>query len=217
MNTPNKITISIIILVPFMMFFYLSSFIPYGIGKFIAFALFIIAAVTDRIDGHLARKNKQVTDLGKLLDPIADKMLITCGFLLIIVDSTIAQPWGIICFTILFARDTLVNMLRQIGATKGYVFAATISGKLKAIFQYIHIPTFILIAGLNSLNLTGDISNIILTILNVIGYVMLGIATIITFWSAIDYTVKNLKLFEQNSKVVNETPTNNKNIIEENK
>lgn len=198
MNTPNKLSILRIVLVPIMMFFYLADFIPYGIGKFIAVLLFVAAALTDRLDGYLARKNNQVTDLGKLLDPIADKMLITCGLLLVIIDGTIVSPVGIICFTILFARDTLVNMLRQVGATKGYVFAATLSGKLKAIFQYIHIPLFMFIAGLNVVLTATEFTSALLLVLNILAYTILIVATSVTIWSAIDYTIQNVELSKQN-------------------
>lgn len=200
MNTPNKLSIIRIAIVPVMMFFYLATFIPLGIGKYIAIALFIAAAITDRLDGYLARKNNQVTDLGKLLDPIADKMLITCGFLLIIIDGTVVSPVGIICFTILFARDTLVNMLRQVGATKGYVFAATLSGKLKAIFQYIHIPLFMLVAGLSVVLPATDFANGFMLALKILAYTILVIATAITTWSAIDYTIQNVRLSKQNDE-----------------
>ena len=84
MNLPNKLTLLRIILIPFMMFFYLADFIPYGIGKIVAIVIFILASLTDLLDGKIARKYNLVTDLGKFLDPIADKLLTATAFLLIL-------------------------------------------------------------------------------------------------------------------------------------
>ena len=192
MNLPNKLSILRICLVPFIMFFYLAPFIPYG--KIIAIALFIVAAVTDLFDGKIARKNGLVTDLGKLLDPIADKMLITCSLFLIVFDLTIAHPWGIIALTVLFTRDCIVNGVRQIAATKGVAVAAEKSGKIKAILAYIYIPFFMFIAQLNISIVDFAAYDTVITIFYVIGYILLAAATIVTAWSAIDYPLKNKDL-----------------------
>ena len=217
MNLPNKLSILRIVLVPIMMFFYLATFIPYGIGKWIAAVIFIVAALTDRLDGKIARSRKQITDLGKLLDPIADKLLLTCGLMLIVVDQTILQPFGIIGLAVLIARDILVNALRQIGSTKGIVFAATLSGKLKAIFHYIYIPTFMVVAGLFSAGLTTGVWSIIILVLEIISYTIFAIATGITIWSAIDYTVQNKKLLEEKKKEeqMKEQQNSNNNEVEQ--
>ena len=146
MNLPNKLTLSRIILIPFMMFFYLASFIPYGIGKIVALAIFIVAALTDLLDGKIARKYNLVTNLGKFMDPIADKVLTTAVFILLIADSTIARPWGAIIVTIIVAREFMVSALRLLAATKGKVLAADIWGKAKTMTQMIALPIFILLA-----------------------------------------------------------------------
>ncbi len=192
MNLPNKLSIIRICLVPFIMFFYLAPFIPYG--KFIAIVLFIAAAVTDLFDGKIARKNGLVTDLGKLLDPIADKMLITCSLFLIVFDLTIAFPWGLIALTVLFTRDCIVNGVRQIAATKGVAVAAEKSGKIKAILAYIYIPFFMFIAELKELIAGVSAYDTVMTIFYVVGYILLAAATIVTAWSAIDYPIKNKDL-----------------------
>ncbi len=211
MNLPNKLSIFRIMLVPFIMFFYLAPFIPYGIGKILAIVLFIVAALTDLFDGNIARKNGLVTDLGKLLDPIADKMLITCSLFLVVFDQTIAFPWGIIALTILFARDCVVNGVRQIAATKGVAVAAEWSGKLKAILAYIYIPWFMFIA---VLNVFGDVSGMDTAILvfEIIGYIVMAAATIVTAWSAIDYPLKNKAVIFTDNKKDNEIKAENKNV-----
>ena len=204
MNLPNKLSIIRICLVPFIMFFYLAPFIPYG--KFIAIVLFIAAAVTDLFDGKIARKNGLVTDLGKLLDPIADKMLITCSLFLIVFDLTIAFPWGLIALTVLFTRDCIVNGVRQIAATKGVAVAAEKSGKIKAILAYIYIPFFMFIAELKELIAGVSAYDTVMTIFYVVGYILLAAATIVTAWSAIDYPIKNKDLIMPKHEQVEQAP-----------
>lgn len=193
MNLPNKLSFLRIILVPLIMFFYLATFIPFG--KVVAIVLFIVAALTDLFDGKIARARGLVTDLGKLLDPIADKMLITCSLFLIVLDGTIAHPWGIIALTILFTRDCIVNGIRQIAATKGVVVAAVWSGKIKAILAYTYLPMFMLLAQFHILQsdmLAGSqVFDTIVLIFSILCYIVLAAGTLVTAWSAIDYTLKN--------------------------
>ncbi len=196
MNLPNKLSLMRICFVPLIIFFYLASFIPYG--KIVAVVLFIVAALTDLYDGKIARSRGLVTDLGKLLDPIADKLLYTCSLFLVVVDGTILAPWGILALIILFARDTLVNGIRQVAATKGVVLAAGWSGKIKAILAYIYIPLFMFLAQGIFAN-TGYVAcDIINTVLTVIAYVVLGVGTLVTIWSGVEYTVKNKYIFATN-------------------
>ena len=86
MNLPNKLTVARIALIPFVMFFYMATFIPYGIGKILALALFILAAITDLLDGKIARKHNLITDFGKFLDPIADKILTSAVLFMLVAD-----------------------------------------------------------------------------------------------------------------------------------
>ncbi len=208
MNTPNKLSFLRILLVPLIYVFYLLPIDPYG--KFIAVGLFILAALTDQLDGHLARKNNQVTDLGKLLDPLADKLLYCGCMFLIVVDGTIAHPWGIIGLFIIFARDTLINGIRQVAATKGVVVAAVLSGKLKAIFAYIFIPLFMFYAGWLSVGSTAQWFTICGDVIMWAAYIIYAIAIVITIWSAIDYTVKNKGVFKDMEKPVNKNQNETK-------
>ena len=198
MNLPNKLSFARIFLVPIIYVFYLA--VPSPWGKLVAMLLFIAAAITDQLDGHLARKNNQVTDLGKLLDPMADKLLY-CGCLfLIVVDGTIIAPWGIIGLFIIFARDTLVNGIRQVGATKGVVFAAPISGKLKAIFAYIFIPMFMFVAANIGAGAESTVWTTINYVIEIMAYVVFAIAIVVTIWSAIDYTIKNKEVLKSKTE-----------------
>lgn len=191
MNLPNRLSLLRIILVPILMFFYFADFIPYGIGKLIAIVLFIVAAFTDMLDGRIARKNNLVTDLGKLLDPIADKLLTTAGLLLVACDLTIPFPYSaIVCF-IIFGRDVVVSGIRQIASSQGQVIAAHFSGKLKAIFLYTSIPCLMLLSFNYRYNpatlLFGDTGTLAFEIIN---WILLGAATILTAYSCFDYVMR---------------------------
>jgi len=197
MNLPNKLSLARIILVPFMMFFYLATFIdPWG--KFVAFAIFVIAAITDLFDGKIARKTGQVTDLGKLLDPIADKLLYSIGFALIVAYGVIPSPYGIIAFAILLFRDFMIDGIRQIAGSKGVVIPAAKSGKLKAVLHDIHIPMFIVLAGTKQFS--GEFWNVFNEVLLILSLIVLALATIVTIYSAFDYFKRSKNLIFSDSE-----------------
>lgn len=197
MNLPNKLTMLRIILIPFMMFFYLASFIPFGIGKIVATVIFIVASLTDLLDGKIARKYNLVTDLGKFLDPIADKLLTATAFLLIMADGTLLAPWGVIIVAIIIAREYTVSALRQIAGTKGIVLAADMWGKIKTVVQMIALPTCFLVAYLNC---AGFASTTAILVVSIVSYVLVGLATVLTVMSGIHYLVKNRECFKDDSK-----------------
>ncbi len=197
MNLPNKLTMLRIILIPFMMFFYLASFIPFGIGKIVATVIFIVASLTDLLDGKIARKYNLVTDLGKFLDPIADKLLTATAFLLIMADGTLPAPWGVIVVAIIIAREYTVSALRQIAGTKGIVLAADMWGKIKTVVQMIALPTCFLVAYLNC---AGFASTTAILVVSIVSYVLVGLATVLTVMSGIHYLVKNRECFKDDSK-----------------
>ena len=192
MNLPNKITLIRIILIPFVIFFYLANFIPYG--KLVALILFIIASCTDFLDGYYARKYSLITDLGKLLDPIADKILVSSALLLIITDGTVLAPYGVIAGIIIIGREFIVSALRQIAASKNYVMAADKLGKLKTVFQDITLPVFLFISFINAEQLLQI--EVFLSILNIIAYTTLGIATALTIISCVNYLIKNREVLK---------------------
>ena len=186
MNLPNKLSLTRIILVPVFMCLYLMDFIPYG--KLIAAAVFILAALTDMWDGQIARKHNLITDLGKLLDPIADKMLLLGGLLVIMADGIMLIEFLIVIAFLVVARDHLVNSYRQIGASKGVIFAAVFSGKIKSIILYIAIIMAMALGGIYQANF---FSGLALDICTYATYGMLALGGIFTVYSAIDYTIKN--------------------------
>ena len=197
MNIPNKISLTRICLMPLFILFSLLSF-PYS--KFIALAIFLIAAISDAIDGHIARKYNLVTDLGKFLDPIADKLLATTGLLLLIVgqDPIIPMPYGIIVMFIMILRDYEVTGLRQIGQLKGRVIAADKVAKVKANFLYATLVYGLLISALR------DFSSIngteFLKYFTLVFYVFVGITTCLIALSGIVYLVNNFSVFKEDKK-----------------
>ena len=189
MNLPNKLSLTRLIITPIMMFFYLASFIPYS--KFIALALFIIGAITDFLDGHIARKYNMVTNLGKFLDPIADKLLVTTALILVACDGTIIVPFGAIALAIFVGRDLAVDMLRQVASAKGVVIAADKLGKYKTFSQDIAFPLLILYSAIKVISA----SKLVVTILMWIAYGFLILATALTIISLVNYLVKNKNVF----------------------
>ena len=166
MNTPTKITFARIIAIILMIVtLFILSVIPNwhtielgntGINLvfLIVFIFFVLASYTDYLDGHLARKNNQVTDLGKFLDPVADKLLIN-SIVIFLVAPTVFAPYipascapvmsfSIWCAIILVARDIVVDALRFIAASKGKVIAANIFGKVKTVLEMVAIGAVLL-------------------------------------------------------------------------
>ncbi len=196
MNLPNKLTVLRMILIPFMIFFYLANFIPYGIGKLVALAIFIIASITDTLDGNIARSKNLVTNFGKFLDPIADKMLTTSLLLLLVADGTIVNPYGVIIAIIIIAREFMVSGIRLMAATKGTVLAADIWGKAKTVVQMVALP----IAAVYSYLLTCGFNVVgwLVTTFMWASYISLGVATLLTIISGVNYLVKNRGCLKEN-------------------
>ncbi|MGN1200943.1 MAG: CDP-diacylglycerol--glycerol-3-phosphate 3-phosphatidyltransferase [Candidatus Caccovivens sp.] len=208
MNLPNKITISRIFLIPLFVFFYLVDFIPYG--KLIATIIFIVACWTDALDGHIARKNNLVTNLGKFLDPIADKVLAMSGILLLIATPItpnvgteivpIIYPTyiGIIAGIIILARELIISAFRQIAATKNVVLAADIYGKIKAVFQDITLAFYFIYAFVIEEFYNASIQAWKTTnaVLSIVGYVLLAITVIMTIVSGVKYITNNKQVLK---------------------
>ena len=198
MNIPNKLSLSRLVITPIMMFFYLASFIPFG--KFIAVGLFIIGAITDFLDGYIARKYNLVTDMGKFLDPIADKLLVTSALILVATDGTIMAPFGAIVLAIFVGRDLTVDVLRLLASGKGIVIAADKLGKYKTFSQDIAFALFLTYSGILSVS-TVVVLN---TVFMYLSYLFLALATILTVVSLINYLLKNKQIFVDTLKDKND-------------
>ena len=131
MNLPNKLTLIRIAMIPVFLFFLMTEFVPYS--AYIALAVFILAAATDALDGHIARSRGLVTDFGKFADPLADKILVLSALIGLIELGQI----GAIPVIIIIAREFMVTGLRIVAIGSGKVIAAGISGKIKTVLQMI--------------------------------------------------------------------------------
>ncbi|MBQ8444158.1 MAG: CDP-diacylglycerol--glycerol-3-phosphate 3-phosphatidyltransferase [Clostridia bacterium] len=214
MNTPNKITLSRLLLIPLIVFFYLANFVPYG--KLIATILFVIACLTDFLDGYLARKNNQVTLLGKFFDSIADKVLIMTGLLLIVYTGGQTFPavyptWlGLICVIIILAREFIVSALRQIAAAKGKVLAADMGGKIKATAQYVVVTLYMVLAFVQEEFLpTSALDDQWIAIIRFILMILLVGATLLTIYSGASYLIRNRHVFKEEGEKKESTKVDN--------
>lgn len=149
LNTPNKLTILRICMIPLFIFFLLFEGIPFN--YLIALAVFAIASLTDMLDGHLARKHNLITNFGKFLDPLADKMLVTSALICFIELDAVSS----IVVVIIIAREFLVTSLRLIAAAEGKVIAAGLFGKIKTCAQIGAIIITMLLMQMVELNLLG--------------------------------------------------------------
>lgn len=172
MNLPNKLTILRVILIPFFVFFMLAPYFE-GYGNYIAVAIFIIASITDFLDGHIARKHNLVTNFGKFMDPLADKLLV-CAALVCLVETGKLASWIVI---IIISREFIISGFRLIASDNGVVIAASYWGKFKTTFQILMVIVLIL--------------NIPMAFFQVLGTILTYIALALTIISLVDYVVKN--------------------------
>jgi len=172
MNLPNKLTILRVILVPFFVFFMLAPYFE-GYGNYIAVAIFIIASFTDFLDGYLARKHNLVTNFGKFMDPLADKLLV-CSALICLIQTGHLESWIVI---IIIAREFIISGFRLVASDNGVVIAASYWGKFKTVSQMLMVIVLIL--------------DIPFVAFDIIGLVLKYLALALTVISLIDYVVKN--------------------------
>ncbi len=195
MSLPNRITIVRITLIPLMVLgFYLDEMIEgFKLGGLIAAALFSLAAITDFLDGYIARKRNLITTVGKFLDPIADKVLVITALFLIVEGGLVAAPYGAIFSSLIVARELMISGFRQIAASSGVVISADKSGKIKAVFQDIAMIMFLLLKTVRQFpELFGGA---LIDAYATLSYVVLAAAVILTIWSGIAYIVKNKAVF----------------------
>ena len=169
MNLPNKLTLFRVILIPFFVLFMLVDITAYD--KWIALAIFIVASLTDLLDGKIARKYNLVTNFGKFMDPLADKLLV-CSSLICLVALTKIPAWIVI---IIIAREFIISGFRLIASDNGVVIAASYWGKFKTTFQMVMIC--LMLADIEAISL--------------ITTVVMWIALILTIVSLVDYLIKN--------------------------
>ena len=172
MNLPNKLTMFRVILIPFFVFFLLAPYFT-GYGNYIAVAIFIVASLTDLLDGKIARKYNLVTNFGKFMDPLADKLLV-CSALICLIALDKIPAWVVI---IIIAREFIISGFRLIASDNGVVIAASYWGKFKTASQMLMVIVLML-------NIPGKVFSII-------GTVLIYVSLVLTVISLIDYIVKN--------------------------
>ena len=172
MNFPNKLTLFRVVLIPFFVFFLLAPYFE-EYGNYIAVAIFIVASITDFLDGKIARKYNLVTNFGKFMDPLADKLLV-CSALICLIQLELIPAWVVI---IIIAREFIISGFRLVASDNGVVIAASYWGKFKTAFQMLTVIVLIL-----------NIPNKVFTIL---GTVLIYVSLALTVISLIDYIAKN--------------------------
>jgi CDP-diacylglycerol--glycerol-3-phosphate 3-phosphatidyltransferase len=178
MNLPNKITMLRIILIPFFVFFMLTDTIPYA--KYIAAAIFVVASLTDTLDGYLARKYHLVSNFGKFMDPLADKLLVCSALVCFVALPDNPMPaWGVI---VIISRDFIISGFRLVAADAGVVIAASWWGKIKTVVQMVMSVVLIV-------NFDG-------TVINIIEWILIYAAILLTVVSLVDYLWKNRKVLD---------------------
>lgn len=190
MNLPNKLTLSRVVMVPFFVFFLLMT-PQYTYFKWIALAIFVVASLTDLLDGYLARKLQLVTNFGKFMDPLADKLLV-CSALIGMSALHVIPAWITI---IIIAREFIISGFRLIAAEKGVVIAASMWGKWKTTFQMIMICVQMIVIdrylSMASIPATDVGLSPFYAVMAFIGNVTMYIALILTVISLVDYLIKN--------------------------
>ena len=176
MNLPNKLTIVRIIMIPFFVFFLLTDFVAGS--KWIATVLFCAASLTDFLDGHIARKYNLVTNFGKFMDPLADKLLV-CSALICLIALDRIPAWIVI---VIISREFIISGFRLIAADNGVVIAASYWGKFKTASQMVTVILLVL--------------NIQNTVFTVLGTVFIYISLVLTVVSLIDYIAKNKEVLK---------------------
>lgn len=200
MNTPNKITLFRVILIPVFTVIYLGQIPDARMADIIALIIFCVASASDFLDGYLARKNNQVTDFGKLMDPIADKLLV-CITLICFVQlrsdmDAINPDWACYnfpawCAIVIMSREFIITGIRQIAADKGVIISAGMWGKTKTVVQLFMCIDFIILPEFLE---KGQMW------FGVAGQVLMYAATLLTIISLVDYIVRNWSVLKISCK-----------------
>ncbi|MBR3610379.1 MAG: CDP-diacylglycerol--glycerol-3-phosphate 3-phosphatidyltransferase [Oscillospiraceae bacterium] len=181
MKLPNILTLTRVVMIPFFAWAFLSP----GISDWVTLGIFALAAITDALDGAIARKQNIVTDFGKLMDPLADKVMVMTAFICFTAVGILHPVITIIIMT----REFLVTGLRSIASTRGKVIAADIWGKLKTISQDAAVIAVLLKSAFGA----GDGS-----FLGIAEHIFVAAMTVLTLVSALNYCWKNKEFFKDN-------------------
>lgn len=179
MNLPNKLTMGRIIAVPFFIALYMTGYF------WPALVIFILASLTDMLDGQIARKYNLVTNFGKIMDPLADKILVYSAFCLMTGDG-LMPAWMLI---VILAREFLIAGMRTVAASEGIVIAADMSGKIKTVLQMVAVPLLILYRAMQTTQYEHYIY--------MAAMAFLFASLFMTVYSGCEYIMKNKEVFKQ--------------------
>jgi len=185
MNLPNKLTLGRIIAVPFFILAYMTEHF------LLSLIIFILASLTDMLDGQIARKKNLITNFGKIMDPLADKVLVYSAFCLMVSDGTM-PAWMLI---VILAREFIVAGVRTVAASEGIVIAADMAGKIKTVLQMIAVPMILLYRYTDPLNGPGimyELPGFMWTY----GRIILWASVAMTVYSGAMYIIKNKEVFK---------------------
>ncbi|NLI38103.1 MAG: CDP-diacylglycerol--glycerol-3-phosphate 3-phosphatidyltransferase [Clostridiaceae bacterium] len=191
MNLPNKLTLSRILATPVFLFFLVPGWFGQFLGldqwgRYAAAAIFVLASITDLLDGMIARKQNSVSELGKFLDPIADKLLVTTALVAMVMTDNLSV-WAVV---IIISREFIVTGIRVVAAGQGIVIAAGKLGKIKTIFQIIAIVAILI----------HDFPVSLILPWLPVGDICMAIAVVLTVVSGIDYVAKNAYIIKKDGK-----------------
>ena len=177
MNLPNKLTMLRVVLIPFFVFFLLTDLVPHR--NLVALAIFIVASLTDMADGKIARKYNLVTNFGKFMDPLADKLLV-CSAMICLIPLGKLAAWVVI---VIIAREFIISGFRLVASDNGVVIAASWWGKWKTVFQMAMVICLLL--------------EMDLPVLHPLGLVLTAAALVLTIVSLLDYVWKNKDVLKE--------------------
>ncbi len=177
MNVPNQLTVLRIIMVPFFVAFMLYDIVP-GMDKWIALVIFCVASATDWLDGYLARKHNLVTNFGKFMDPLADKLLVSAAMICLISSGKL-EAWIVI---VIISREFIISGFRLVASDNGIVIAASYWGKFKTVSQMFMVILMI-----------GDFGGVFTTVELILKWIALALTVI----SLLDYIVKNKQVLTE--------------------
>ncbi len=187
MNWPNRLTILRVILIPF---FVACLMLDGGKGilRYISLGIFIVASLTDALDGHIARKYNLVTNFGKFMDPLADKLLV-CSAIICFIELGKMPAWIVL---IIIAREFIISGFRLIASDNGLVIAASWWGKSKTIVQMVMIIVLLLDLGAVFVEAAAGI--------HIVEQVLIYLALVLTVISLLDYIIKNRQVLSDGAK-----------------
>lgn len=193
MNVPNILTVFRILLIPVFIVLYFVNFVGHSVA---AVAVFAVACLTDFLDGFIARKYDLVTNFGKFMDPIADKILVACTLIAVCITEPVVPHAAVfklvtaILTMLIMSRELVISVFRMVAADKDIVLAADMLGKVKTVVQMAALIALLPVADIYAWHsLTG-------TVFYYCGFALLGLATVLTVVSGVHYIVKNKRVLE---------------------